>query len=72
MNTANKLATRYSTAKALNAKLAAEVGINNGATGLTATFFVNASKDLTKVTRQIKNALANGDISVDEYKSIMA
>lgn len=71
MNTAKNLEIRYKKALETNNKLASEIGEGNGAQGLTATFFINASKDLAKVTNQIRKALQNGDISIQEYKSIL-
>lgn len=71
MTTAQKLANRYQKALEINNKLASEIGCGNGAAGLTATFFVNASKDLAKVSKQIRKAFQNGDLSIEEYKSII-
>lgn len=69
--TAQKLQTRYNTARNLNEKLASEIGVGNGATGLTAVFFANASKDLSRVTMQVRQAMQNGVITVAEYKQIL-
>lgn len=71
MNTAQKLAIKYKKALDINNVLAAQIGSGNGATGLTATFFLNASKDLTKISNQVRKSLQNGSISVHEYKTIM-
>lgn len=71
MTTAQKLTQKLESANALNDKLVAEIGQGNGAVGLTATFAMNASKDLAKVMRQIKNAQINGSITNEEYVKIM-
>jgi hypothetical protein len=71
MTTAQKLTQKLEAAKSVNARLVAQIGEGNGATGLTATFAVNAAKDLAKVMRQIKNAQVNGSITNDEYAAIM-
>lgn len=72
MKTAENLKIRYQKALEINNKLASEIGEGNGATGLTATFFMNASKDLLKITNKVRKAFHNGEISIEEYKSIMA
>lgn len=71
-NKAQKLNDRYKKALEINNKLASEISANGGgATGLTATFFINAGKDLMKITRQVKSAFQNGEISTQEYQSIV-
>lgn len=71
-NKAQKLNERYKKAIEINNKLASEISANGGgATGLTATFFTNSSKDLMRITRQVKAAFQNGEISLVEYKSII-
>lgn len=72
MKTAQKLKSRYETALNLNNRLMAEVANNGGgAVGITATFAINTSKDLAAAQRKVRNALVNGDISTEEYKSIL-
>lgn len=69
---AQKLEIRYKKALEINNKLASEISANGGgATGLTATFFVNAGKDLMRITKQVKSAFQNGEISIQEYHSII-
>ena len=36
-----------------------------------ATVFSNANKDLTKIANQVRSAFYNGEISTEEYKSII-
>lgn len=67
-----KLSEKLKSATKLNNDLASEIGIENGATGLTATFFINANKSLVKVQKEIRNAVNNGLISIEEYKAITA
>lgn len=69
--TASKLAQKLQAATKLNNDLAAQIGTGNGATGLTATFFMNANKSLVKVQKEIRSAVNNGLISIEEYQSIM-
>lgn len=71
MTTAQKLSKKLESAKSVNAELVAQIGDGNGATGLTATFAMNASKDLAKALRQVKNAQINGSITNQEYAQIM-
>jgi hypothetical protein len=71
MKNAQKLAHKLETAKNINAKLVAQIGEGNGATGLTATFAINAAKDLASILRQVKNAQINGSITNEEYVQIM-
>lgn len=69
---AQKLEIRYKKALEINNKLAYEISQNGGgATGLTAVFFVNAGKDLMKITKQVKAAFINGEISKEEYQAII-
>lgn len=67
---AKKLAQKLQAATKLNNELAAQIGDGNGATGLTATLFTNANKSLVEVQKEIRNAVNNGLISVDEYRAI--
>lgn len=70
--TLRKLTEKYQSALQLNNRLMAEIAENGGgATGMTATFAVNASKDLARAKRQIWNALTNGDITIYEYRQII-
>jgi hypothetical protein len=71
MTTASKLAQKLQAATKLNNDLAAQIGDGNGATGLTATFFMNANKSLVKAQKEVRNAVNNGLISIEEYQSII-
>lgn len=70
--TASKLAQRLQSAKSVNDQLSAVVIANGGGcVGVTATMFANASKDLAKAQRAVRNAYANGDITIAEYRELV-
>lgn len=73
MTAAQKLSQKLETAKRVNNSLASEIlAGGGGATGIKATMFVNAGKDLMKAERQVKNAYNNGKITIEEYRIIIA
>lgn len=68
-----KLKNKLATAIRVNNQLAETIkNGGGGATGLTATMFENASKDLMKIQNLIRSELNRGNVTVDEYKMIMS
>lgn len=68
---AENLLKKLENIKYVNWELAREIQAGGGgATGIKATMFVNAGKDLMKVNREIRNAVNSGKISVEEYRII--
>jgi hypothetical protein len=63
--------SKYLAALKLNNKLAAEIKKGGGgATGKTATMFINANKDLRKIEKQIRSEFNRGNINLEQYKSL--
>lgn len=72
MTTAEKMKQKMVTAARVNAELAAMISANGGgATSITAIMFHNASRDLVSLRNKVRNLLASGEITTDEYKYIM-
>lgn len=70
---AENLLKKLENAKYVNWTLAREIQENGGgATGIKATMFINANKDLMKAEREVKNAYNNGKITIEEYRIIIA
>ena len=71
MKLSEKLKTKYQALKKVNDELSKYINDNGGgATGITATMFINSSKDLIKVKKQIMSALRTNAITTDEYRDI--